>query len=77
MLMPEYLRHLHKAGLSRYAETGNRHIGWEAVELPGLHKDGREIPLELSFGEFTQKQSNDFLPASPATSPSANGLKKR
>ncbi len=25
-----------------------------AAELPGLHKDGREIPLEISFGEFTR-----------------------
>ena len=54
MLMPEYLRHLHHAGLSRYLETGHKHIAWEAVELPGLHKMGREIPLELSFGEFTR-----------------------
>jgi len=54
MLMPEYLRHLHHAGLGRYAETGRKHIAWEAVELPGLHKSGREIPLELSFGEFTK-----------------------
>jgi PAS domain S-box-containing protein len=60
MLMPEYLRHLHKAGLARYAETGKRHIGWEAVELPGLHKDGREIPLELSFGEFTRHNQRLF-----------------
>src|SRR6185295_6473171 len=49
ILMPEYLRHLHRAGLERYVATGARHISWEAVELPGLHKDGREIPLELSF----------------------------
>ncbi|MBC8031455.1 MAG: GAF domain-containing protein [Pyrinomonadaceae bacterium] len=52
MLMPEYLRHLHRAGLNNYVATGQRHIPWEAVELPGLHKSGREILLELSFGEF-------------------------
>jgi PAS domain S-box-containing protein len=56
MLMPEYLRHLHEAGFARYKQTGDRHIGWDAVELPGLHRDGREIPLEISFGEFI---SND------------------
>jgi PAS domain S-box-containing protein len=32
MLMPEYLRHLHKAGISRYQETGQKHIGWSAVQ---------------------------------------------
>jgi PAS domain S-box-containing protein len=52
MLMPEYLRHLHRTGLKNYVETGQKHIPWEAVELPGLHKSGKEILLELSFGEF-------------------------
>jgi PAS domain S-box-containing protein len=54
MLMPEYLRHLHRAGLERYLDTGRRHLDWEAVQLPGLHKSGKEIPLEVSFGEFTR-----------------------
>lgn len=54
MLMPEYLRHLHKAGIARYLETGRKHIHWAAVQLPGLHKSGGEIPLEISFAEFTQ-----------------------
>jgi len=52
MLMPEYLRRLHRAGLKNYLQTGQRHIPWVAVELPGLHKSGKEISLELSFGEF-------------------------
>jgi PAS domain S-box-containing protein len=60
MLMPEYLRHLHQAGFTRYKQTGKRHIPWEAVELPGLHKDGREIPLELSFGEFVRNDKRFF-----------------
>jgi PAS domain S-box-containing protein len=60
MLMPEYLRHLHRVGIKRYVETGQKHIGWEAVELPGLHKDGREIPLEISFSEFTSKGKRYF-----------------
>src|SRR5437867_2242257 len=51
MLMPEYLRHVHEQGLRRYLDTGQRHIPWEGVELPGLHKDGRIVPLEVSFGE--------------------------
>ena len=60
MLMPEYLRHVHRAGLSRYVETGRKHISWSAVELPGLHRDGREVPLELSFGEFTKNERRYF-----------------
>ena len=54
MLMPEYLRHLHRQGLQNYIDTGKKHIAWDAVELPGLHKSGKEITLELSFGEFNK-----------------------
>src|SRR5258707_13063893 len=60
MLMPDYLRHVHRAGLQKYLELGERHISWEAVELPGLHKTGREIPLELSFGEFSENGRRFF-----------------
>lgn len=60
MLMPEYLRHLHRAGLNSYLRTGRKHLSWEAIELPGLHKSGREIPLEISFGEFTKNDGHFF-----------------
>lgn len=60
MLMPEYLRHLHSAGLRDYIATGQKHISWEAIELPGLHKSGKELILELSFGEF-QKDGYRFF----------------
>ncbi|MBA3322422.1 MAG: PAS domain S-box protein [Pyrinomonadaceae bacterium] len=53
LLMPDYLRHVHRAGLGRYIADSVKHIAWSGVELPGLHRGGREIPLEISFGEFT------------------------
>jgi len=60
MLMPEYLRHLHEAGFARYKETGQRHLKWNSLELPGLHRDGHEIPLEISFGEFLHQGRRYF-----------------
>ena len=51
LLMPEYLRHVHEAALGRYLSTGRRHLIWTAIELPGLHRDGHEVPVEVSFGE--------------------------
>ena len=60
MLMPEYIRHVHRAGIERYINTNKRHISWSAVELPGLHKQGYEIPLEISFCEWTKKGSRFF-----------------
>jgi PAS domain S-box-containing protein len=53
ILMPEYLRDLHKAGLKRYQETNHRHINWQGTELIGLRKNGDEFPVEVSFGEMT------------------------
>ncbi|MDQ3207049.1 MAG: response regulator, partial [Gemmatimonadota bacterium] len=41
----------HEAALGRYLVTGTRHVNWTAVELPGLHRDGHEVPVEVSFGE--------------------------
>jgi PAS domain S-box-containing protein len=29
-----------------------RNVPWKAIELPGLHRDGHEIALELSFAEY-------------------------
>jgi PAS domain S-box-containing protein len=51
MLMPAYLRELHRSSVQRYVETGVRHLDWERVEVTGLHRDGREIDVELSIGE--------------------------
>ena len=60
MLMPEYYRLLHRKGISRYLETGQRHIEWGAVQLPGLHQNGEEIPLEISFLEFVKDGKRFF-----------------
>lgn len=60
MLMPEYLRHLHEAAVERYLETGQRHIDWVSTELPGLHKSGRQLSLEVSFGESAQGDDRLF-----------------
>ena len=60
LLMPDYMRHLHEAGLRRYVETGQRHLNWEATELPGLTKSGQEIPLEVSFGEYKEHGKHFF-----------------
>src|SRR5437588_1175100 len=60
MLMPDYLRHVHRAGLARYLETGAKHLKWEAVRVPGLHKDGTEIALEVSFDEIVDNGKRFF-----------------
>jgi len=52
-LMPERYRSAHETGIARYLKTGRRNIPWRGIELPGLRRDGSEISLEISFGEYT------------------------
>jgi PAS domain S-box-containing protein len=59
-LMPERLRGAHKAGIARYLATGRRHMQWEGVQVPGLRKDGTEVPLEINFGEYTVEGRHCF-----------------
>src|SRR5262249_22969609 len=60
MLMPAALRDRHLVGFAQYRATGRRTIAWEAIAVQGLRKDGREIPLEISFGEFTREHRRFF-----------------
>ena len=53
MLMPDGLRR-HEASLARYLATGREQGGWQAVELVARHRSGREIPVEISFGESSK-----------------------
>jgi PAS domain S-box-containing protein len=54
VLMPEFMRELHQRGFTRYLATGHRHVNWQGTEVTALRKDGRELPVEVSFGELTR-----------------------
>ncbi len=60
MLMPERLRPMYKESFGRYLATGQKHISRDGVELLGRHRDGHEIPLEISFGEYFQGDAHLF-----------------
>jgi PAS domain S-box-containing protein len=53
MLMPEMMGKSHENGFRRYLATGKRHLNWQGVEVTALRKDGREFPVEVSFGELS------------------------
>jgi PAS domain S-box-containing protein len=61
VLMPERARASHRAGIAQYLETGQRHLTWRAVRLPGEHRNGYEIPIEVSFGEYKQGNGHVFV----------------
>src|SRR5437870_2180784 len=61
LIIPPQHRAAHERGLERYLETGvgpvlNRHI-----EISGLRRDGREIPVELSVTEAGQFGERLFI----------------
>lgn len=54
VLIPERLRQSHDAGVEHYLATGRRNVAWTGLFLPAVRKDGSEIPVEISFGEFIE-----------------------
>lgn len=60
MLMPEFIQKEYETGFRRYLDTGVRHVNWKGSELIGLHKNGKEFPVEISLGELTQSGRRIF-----------------
>ncbi|MDB4886764.1 MAG: sensor protein, partial [Gemmatimonadetes bacterium] len=60
MIMPEEYRARHAAGMARYIASGVRRIPWTGVPVHAITKDGRRIPIEISFGEFTHEGRRVF-----------------
>ena len=52
ILQPERLHEAHRRGFARYLAGGQRMLDWRAVEIVALHRDGREIPVEISFSDM-------------------------
>ena len=49
LIIPESLREQHREGLERYFETGQSRILGRRLELPALHANGTEFPVELAI----------------------------
>ncbi len=62
ILMPERFRAMHDAGLKRVADGGpeaSRLLG-QTVEVVGLRKDGRELPIELALATWEAPEGRFF-----------------
>ena len=60
MLMSEDQGDAHGASLKKHVETGQQRISWDGVELVGLRKNGKPVPLEISLGKFIRNGSPYF-----------------
>lgn len=60
MLMPAFMRHQHENSLKHYLSSEERHPTLDGIELTGLHRDGHEVPLNVSFRESTHGGTSHF-----------------
>jgi len=54
MLIPDYPNDRDHPGIDSNGGSEHKGLKMDEMRLAGLHHDGHEIPLELSFSEFTQ-----------------------
>lgn len=63
-LVPSAMRGAHSAGFAKFAKTGTGNIIDRRVEVLALHKEGNEIPVEISVASIKQGDTyiaNAFL----------------
>ena len=60
LIVPQRLREAHREGMRRFLETGTARVLNQRIELPAVHRDGREFPLELSIAAIPQGDRTTF-----------------
>jgi len=60
MLIPQHFRDAQHTALAEYLASERKNVPWGTFELPGLHRNGREIQLELSFSECKEQGKKFF-----------------
>ncbi|MEI7892618.1 MAG: PAS domain S-box protein, partial [Myxococcales bacterium] len=60
ILAPARFRHVHTAAIARRLETGAATLPARTIEVVGVHKDGREIPAELSLASWRSSEGDFF-----------------
>lgn len=54
LIIPERFREAHERGLAHYLATGEGPVLNRHIEISGCHRDGQEVPVELSITESDQ-----------------------
>ena len=52
IIVPDQYKSLHDEGIKRVSQGGEHHVIGNTVELTGLHKNGKEFPIELSLSTW-------------------------
>ncbi|WP_344954367.1 putative bifunctional diguanylate cyclase/phosphodiesterase [Zobellella aerophila] len=57
-IVPDQYRDAHQRGLARFLTHGKAQALGQRLELPALHRDGREFPLEITL--WSLEEENDW-----------------
>ena len=60
IIIPQGYRENHIDGMRRVQSGGENHVVGNTVELKGLHKSGKEFPLELSLAKWETSKGKFF-----------------
>jgi adenylate cyclase len=60
-IIPQRFRDQHAAGIRRVVDGGEHHVIGHTVELAGVHRDGREFPIELSLATWSADDEQLFI----------------
>ncbi|MEI7742754.1 MAG: PAS domain S-box protein, partial [Chloroflexota bacterium] len=52
LIVPDGSAGAHAAGMARFHLDGERHLMGQTVEVTGRHRDGSDVPVELSLSEW-------------------------
>jgi PAS domain S-box-containing protein len=59
-IIPEQYRSQHQAGMERFLKTGQYTLLNKLIELPALHRSGKEFPIELTVVPVRQNEHYFF-----------------
>ena len=60
-IVPPRYREAHTRGIRHFAQTGEGPVLGQTLEIFGLHKDGREFPLELSISPVSEERGTSVI----------------
>jgi len=61
LVIPRQHRAAHEKGLQRFLETGRGRVLGKHIEIAAIHRDGRELPIELSITPTMDSGRRVFL----------------
>ena len=59
-IVPEPHREMHRRGMERFIATGEERVLGRLIELPALHRDGHEFPIELTISPLRSEHGYSF-----------------